>query len=141
VSHDTIDIGGNHRLDLSTSYSITRESANNSSIKGLGYAALIRRDVNDRWSYYARYSYSQINNKNSLFNMDLDDYSRKFAMGFSYRFDHSNRMVVGTGFDAGERTLKDIDLYWFHDMHCFQSIIRYRAKRHEVGFTLQFSPW
>ena len=141
VSHDPIDIGGNHQLDLSGSYSITKESANSSNIKGFGYAALVRRDVDERWSYYARYSYSQINNKNSLFNFDLDDYSRKFAAGFSYRFDHNNRVVVGSAFDAGERTLKDIDLYWFHDMHCFQSIIRYRAKRHQVSVSLQFNPW
>ncbi|WP_027405921.1 hypothetical protein [Anaerovibrio sp. RM50] len=141
LSHDTIDLGGNHRLDLSTTYSVTDESYNHSRIKGLGYAALLRRDVDDRWTYYTRYSYTQANNKNSVFDYDLDDYSRKMSAGFSYKFNDRDRFLVGTAFDMSNYTLADMDLYWFHEFHCLELISRYRAKRHEFGFTLQFNPW
>ncbi|WP_027396822.1 hypothetical protein [Anaerovibrio lipolyticus] len=141
LSHNTINLGGNHRLDLSTSYSITNESTNRSSVRGFGYTALLRRDVDDRWSYYARWSYSQANTKNSLFDYDLDSYSRKFATGFSYKFSDHDRVLVGSAFDVNDRSLADMDLYWFHEFHCLQLISRYRVKRHQVNFTLQFNPW
>ena len=107
----------------------------------MGYTALLRRDVDDRWSYYALYSYTQANSQNYIFDFDLDSYSRKVAAGFSYRFDHNNRIVAGSAFNGSTHELEDIDLYWFHDMHCFQSIVRYRAKRREVSFSFQFNPW
>lgn len=141
LSHNTINLGSNYRLNLSTNYSITKESASANDVKGFGYTALLRRDFDERWSGYARYSYSQANNKNSVFDFDLDDYSRKFATGFSYRFDHNNRIVAGSAFNASTHKLEDVDLYWFHDMHCFQSVVRYRVKRKEISFSLQFNPW
>jgi len=141
LSRDAIDLGGNHKLYLSTNYSITKESASTSDVKGFGYSAILRRHVDDRWAYYALYSFSQANSKNTVFDFDLDSYSRKFAAGVSYRLDNSNRFVVGSAFDASTHKLQDMDLYWFHDMHCYQLITRYRVKRHEVGFTLQFNPW
>lgn len=141
LSHKTIDLGGNHRLDLSTNYSITNESANDSSIRGFGYSALLRRDVDKRWSYYTLYSYSQANTKNSLFDYNLDDYSRKLSAGVSYKFSDHDRAVVGTAFDMNDRRLADMDIYWFHDFHCLQLITRYRVKRDQINFTLQFNPW
>ena len=141
LSHKTINLGGNHKLDLSTSYSITNESANDSSIRGFGYTALLRRDVDKRWSYYTRYSYSQANTKNSLFDYDLDSYSRKLSAGFSYKFSDHDRVVVGSAFDLNDRSLADMDLYWLHDFHCLQLISRYRVKRHQINVTLQFNPW
>ncbi|WP_295916084.1 hypothetical protein [Anaerovibrio lipolyticus] len=141
LSHAPIDLGGNHKLYLSTTYSVTDESANHSRIKGMGYAALLRRDVDDRWSYYTRYSYTQANNKNSVFDYDLDNYSRKLSAGFSYKINARDRVLVGTAFDMSNYTLADMDVYWFHDFHCLQLISRYRAKRHQVNFTLQFNPW
>ncbi|MCR5176524.1 MAG: LPS-assembly protein LptD [Anaerovibrio sp.] len=141
MSHDPIALGGNHMLELSTNYSVTKESANHRDIKGVGYKALVRRDVDDRWAYYALYSYTQANSRNSVFDFDLDSYSRKFAAGFSYRWDKSNRLVVGSAFNASTHDLEDVDLYWFHDMHCYQLIVRYRVKRRTAGVTLQFNPW
>lgn len=141
LSHNTINLGGNHRLDLSTSYSITDESSNHSRVKGFGYSALLCRDVDKRWSYYTLYSYSQSTTKNSLFDYNLDSYSRKLAAGFSYKFSDHDRAVVGTAFDMNNRTLADMDLYWFHEFHCLQLISRYRVKRHQFSFTLQFNPW
>ncbi|MBE6099396.1 MAG: LPS-assembly protein LptD [Anaerovibrio sp.] len=137
---DTIKLGC-YRLDLGSNYSVIKESASPKDIRGMGYTALLRRDVDDRWSYYALYSYTQANSQNYIFDFDLDSYSRKVAAGFSYRFDHNNRIVAGSAFNGSTHELEDIDLYWFHDMHCFQSIVRYRAKRREVSFSLQFNPW
>lgn len=141
LKHKPIDLGGNHKLDLSTSYSVTDESYNHSRIKGLGYVALLRRDVDPRWSYYTRYSYTQANSKNSVFDYDLDSYSRKLSAGFSYKFNDHDRVVVGTAFNMNNYHLADMDLYWFHEFHCLQLISRYRVKRHQVNFTLQFNPW
>ena len=141
LSHKPIDLGGNHKLELSTNYSITNESYNQSSIRGFGYAALLRRDVDARWSYYTLYSYSQANSLNSVFDYDLDSYSRKLSAGFSYKFSDHDRVVVGSAFDMRTRDLADMDLYWLHEFHCLQLISRYRVKRHQVNFTLQFNPW
>ena len=61
--------------------------------------------------------------------------------GISYRFDDKNRIMVGENYDMNNRHLKDVDWYWFHDIHCAQLIVRYRAKRQKINFTLQFAPW
>ena len=90
---------------------------------------------------YLRYTYSATNAKNSLFSYDLDDYSRKFSFGVSWAFTDRDRIVVGQSFDVETRRQEDIDYYWFHDMHCAQLILRYRAKRSTWNVSMQFTPW
>jgi LPS-assembly protein len=55
--------------------------------------------------------------------------------------DNRNRFIIGLQYDEAKRSLKDVDYYWFHDMHCSQFIVRYRAKRASWQFRLEFTPW
>ncbi|MBR1397524.1 MAG: LPS-assembly protein LptD [Selenomonadaceae bacterium] len=128
-------------LFLHTGYSITRESADNSTVKGLNYSALLFREYNERFAAFTRYSYNKNTSKNSLFDFDNDDYSRKFTTGLSYRLDDKNRIVIGADFDTDRGSLEDLDYYWFHDLHCSQIIMRYREKRDKFEARWQFTPW
>lgn len=128
-------------LFLSTGYSITQESYDKSQVNGLSYDATLLKNFNDRWSGFAGYHYTYNNSKNSLFNYNLDDYSRKFETGLSYRIDDKNRIVAGVNYDMEGKILKDVDYFWYHDVHCAELIFRYRAKRHQWHVGYQFIPW
>ena len=52
-----------------------------------------------------------------------------------------DRFAFGQSMDMQERRVKDIDYYWFHDMHCAQLILRYRAKRDSWQVRCEFTPW
>ncbi len=129
------------QLYLSTGYSITKESYNRSNVKGFSYDATLLKNFNDRWAGFAGYHYTHNNSNNSLFNYNLDDYSRKFETGLSYRFSDKDRLVAGLNYDMDGKTLKDVDYFWYHDIHCAEVILRYRAKRQQWHIGFQFIPW
>ena len=52
-----------------------------------------------------------------------------------------DRFVFGQTMDMQSRTVRDIDYYWFHDMHCAQIVLRYRAKRDSWQVRWEFTPW
>jgi lipopolysaccharide export system protein LptA len=141
LSRDPISLYKNMTLYLSTGYSVTKESYNESRVQGFTYDATLVKDFNDRWSAFTGYHYSKNNSQNSLFNFNVDDYSRKFEAGFSYRFSDKDRFVIGQNYDVESKRLKDVDYYWYHDVHCAELIVRYRAKRSTWHIGFQFTPW
>ena len=141
LSRDRITMAKTWFLSMSTGYSITKEDYNHSRVQGFSYNGTLVHTMGSRWDAYLGYAYSQATSQNSLFNYNVDDYSRKLMAGISYRFDDKNRIMVGENYDINNRHLKDVDWYWFHDIHCAQLIVRYRAKREKINFTLQFAPW
>ena len=141
LSHDVIHLPGRFNLYLSMGYGITDESYNHSRVNGFHYDGTVIKDFDNRWSGFVGYHYSESNTRNSLFNYNVDDYSRKLEAGFSYRFSDRDRIVIGQNFDMEKNELKDVDYYWYHDIHCAQLIFRYRGKRHTWNLGFQFTPW
>ena len=128
-------------LFLHTSYTITKESANRSTVRGMNYHAVLGKDFDQKWAGYFGYHFTKNNAKNSLFRYSLDDYSKKLMTGLSYRMDNLDRFVVGLSYDTENMTLKDVDYYWYRDIHCSQLVLRYRAKRKQWQIGWQFIPW
>ena len=128
-------------LYLHTGYDITRESYDDSRVAGMSADIVLTRDFDDRWAAYAGYHYSKKNEENSLFSFDTDDYSKKAEGGFSYRIDAINRVAVGTRYDLDHSKWRNIDYYWYHDLHCSQIILRYKSKENHVSLRWQFTPW
>ena len=140
LGHNPI-ILGRYVLFLHTGYSIVKESANDSTVKGLNYDAIMAREFDDKFAAFSGYHYRKSNVQNSLFDYDNDDYSKEFETGFSYKINSKNRVVVGWRFDTGAGHLRDVDYYWYHDLHCSQLIMRYREKRDKFEAHWQFTPW
>lgn len=128
-------------LTLSTGYSVTKESYDDSTVKGLTFDAALLKDFDQRWAAYAAYSYSKNNTRNSLFDFDLDDYSQKIQTGLSYRVTDRDRVAAALEWNAQDGELNDLDYYWFHDFHCTQLILRYRSKQDTWKVQWQFTPW
>jgi LPS-assembly protein len=126
---------------LKTGYSITKESYNHSRVAGVSGDVVLTKDFNDRWAAYAGYHYSKKNRDNSLFKFNTDDYSKKLESGFSYRVDDLNRIAVGTKYDLDHKKWKNIDYYWYHDLHCSQLIFRYKSLDNGISVRWQFTPW
>lgn len=140
LAHDPIE-WGRYVMFLHTGYSIIKESADDSTVKGMNYDVVTAREFDDRFAAFAGYHYRKSTTQNSLFRFDTDDYSREFETGGSYVIDDKNRAVVGLKFDAEEGDLKDVDYYLYHDLHCSQLILRYRQKRDRFEARWQFTPW
>ncbi|MCR5757321.1 MAG: LPS-assembly protein LptD [Selenomonas sp.] len=128
-------------LHLSTGYSVTTESYDDSRVNGWSWSALLTKDFDERWAAYAGYYYSQSNKMNSLFNYDTADTARRIDCGFSYRLDSKNRFVVGSRYDLEAKKWSKVDYYWYHDFHCTQVILRYRSKENQWNIRWQFTPW
>lgn len=141
LRRDPIDFGGNLRLYTDMQYSITKESYNHSQVSGISYSGVFVKDFNDRFSIFTGYHYTENTKANSLFNYDAEDYAKKWESGFSYRIDDRNRIVIGENYDIDSKTIKDVDYYWYHDVHCAQMILRYRAKRDQISLHFAFTPW
>lgn len=133
---------GKWRLMLEADYSITKESYDHDrDHQGITYSAFAVRDVNERFAFYTGYRYTYLTSLSSIFDFGWDDYRHKAMAGFSYRFSDTDRLAVGTSFDTSSWALRDIDYYWFHDIHCAQLITRIRGKRRQMHFSLEFNPW
>ena len=140
LGHNPIN-WGRYVMFLHTGYSIIKESADDSTVKGLNYDIVTAREFDDRFAAFTGYHYRKSTTKNSLFRYNNDDYAREFETGFSYVIDDKNRAVIGWKFDAEEGSLKDVDYYWYHDLHCSQLVLRYREKRDRFEAHWQFTPW
>ena len=130
-----------YTLYLGTGYGITRESYNDSRVAGMTLDMVLVKDINERWAAYTGYHYSKRNTANSLFDYGTDDYSKKLESGFSYRVDDRNRLVLGTRYDLDNNRWRNIDYYWYHDMHCAQLVLRYKSRQNTWGIRWQFTPW
>ena len=138
---DPIRLQGNWYLMLSTGYQITKETYDDSTRRGFDYTIAALKEFDERWAAYGTFEYSVSNTQNSLFSYNVNDVGRAVKTGFSYRFSDTDRLVYGLEYDVENRRLKDIDYYWYHDIHCTQLILRYRAKRDSWQVRWQFSPW
>lgn len=145
LAHDPIFIG-RFILFANTSYKITKDNAKNVSnrnttVRGMNYNVLLGREFNERLAAYVSYSYNKSNSRNSLFNFDNDDFSRKLQAGISYAITPKDRIVVGIKWNADNHKLDDIDYYWYHDLHCSQAVLRWRGKRKKLEVHWEFTPW
>ena len=142
LAHNPIIWGNNKYITfLGTGYAIVKESADDSTVKGFSYDVVTAREFDDRFAMFTGYHYRKSTTKNSLFSYNTDDYSREFETGGSYVIDDKNRFVVGLKFDANQGNLRDVDYYWYHDLHCSQLVLRYREKRDSFEVHWQFTPW
>lgn len=122
-------------------WQITKETYDDSLHKGYDWNLWLLKEFDKKYAWYMGYEYSVVNKNNSLFNYNTSDMARSIKTGLSYRMTNRDRFVIGLQYDEDERSLKDVDYYWFHDMHCSQFILRYRAKRGSWQFRLEFTPW
>ena len=143
--HDPIYIG-KYMLFMSTSYKITKDDAKNvpngeTTVHGMNWNLLLGREFNERLAAYVGYSYEKNNSKNSVFDFDLDDYSKKLQAGISYAFTPKDRIVVGYKMNVDNHKMDDIDYYWYHDLHCSQMVLRWRGKHKKLEVHWEFVPW
>lgn len=142
LSPDTIRLGSKTwRMNASVSYGVTRESYDHSQVKGFSYGAMMLKDFGPDVTAYLGYHYSASRKDNALFDYGSDDYARRMDYGISVALTPRDRFVFGQTMDMQSRTVRDIDYYWFHDMHCAQIILRYRAKRDSWQVRWEFTPW
>lgn len=141
IAHDPIRLPSRYYLFLDASYSITKETYDDSTNKGFNWNMTLMKQFDDRWVAYGGYYYSHINAENALFNFDLADYAQRAEAGLSYRIDDKNRLVAGVAYDLKDNRIRDVDYYWFHDIHCSQIVVRYRAKRNSWHVSWDFLPW
>ena len=141
LTHNPIILPGKWIMSLGAGYEITQETFNDSDVRGFSYNVGVAKEFDKTWAGYASFDYSAVNSQNSLFNFNTNDYARVFRSGVSYRLSDKDRFVCGMQYDLERNTLRDVDYYWYHDIHCSQLILRYRAKRDSWQVKWQFCPW
>jgi hypothetical protein len=142
ISRDVLHFGPTWDFYTNVGYSITRESYDHSDVRGFFYDFTLVKKFNPKWAAFTGYHYSKNSTSTSLFHYDVDDYSKKLEVGFSYRFDDKNRIVVGENFDMDTNKLADTDYFWYHDIARFaELVIRYRGERNTWHIGFEFTPW
>ena len=141
IYRDPLHLGSKWYARGGFGWQATKETYDDSLRKGFDWNLWLLKEFDDKYAWYAGYEYSVVNKANSLFNYKTSDMARSVKTGVSYRMDNRNRFIIGLQYDEAKRSLKDVDYYWFHDMHCSQFIVRYRAKRASWQFRLEFTPW
>ena len=132
------------RLMLHASYGITKESVDDSTVRGFNYDAVLGKMFTERFAAYTGYHYSKNTTENSVFNFDLDDYSKKIDTGLSYQLTDLDRLVIGVEYNLDDGEIAATDYFWYRDLHCSQFILRYRDRRHndnKVEAHWNFLPW
>ena len=143
ISRDPI-VFNNWQLRLHTSYGVTKESEDDSTVHGPSFDAVLGKMFNDKFASYVGYHYSKLTTDNALFNFDLDSYSNKFDFGLSYQITDIDRLVFGVEYNLDDGELAATDYFWYRDLHCSQLILRYRDKKHSKGRLeahWNFLPW
>ena len=141
LSREPLYVSERTFLTLKGGYRITKESYDDSTIRGVwGDGALIH-EFDDRFAGYVAYAFNKETNRNSVFDFDLDDYNQKVQAGLSWRATPRDRFLAACEWDAQFGEMHDVDYYWFHDMHCAQAIVRYRSKQNSWHVSWQFAPW
>ena len=146
LTRDPLVFGKNWILFLNASYKITRDHVKSpyrskQRVNGLNYGIKLLKEFDDRFAAYAGFEYNKHTSKNSLYEFDNESYSNRLSTGISYKLTDKDRFVIGLKFDTKENTLKDIDYYWYRDLHCSTVILRWRQKRKEFEARWQFTPW
>lgn len=141
VYRDPLHLGSRWYATAGAGYQATKETYDDSLHKGFDWNLWLLKEFDPKYAWYAGYEYAVVNKDNSLFNYKTSDMARSVKTGLSYRMTNRDRFIVGLQYDEAKRSLKDVDYYWFHDMHCSQFILRYRAKRASWQFRLEFTPW
>ena len=138
---EPLHLGARWFYRVGAGYQITKETYDDSSRKGYDWEMGLLKEFDRKYAAYAIYKYSVVNTDNTLFNYRVNDVARAIKAGVSYQMTKRDRFIVGIQYNEGKKSLKDVDYYWFHDMHCSQFIVRYRAKRSSWQFRLDFTPW
>ena len=143
--HDAIPMG-KYLLFLDAGYRVTKDypknnNSGNRTVRGMNYNVSIGREFDRRFAAYVGFSYNKNNSVNSLFHFDNDDFSRKIQGGISYYITPKDRIVIGVKWDADNHKLDDIDYYWYHDLHCSQTVVRWRGKRKKLEVHWEFIPF
>ena len=141
VYHDPIILGKDWRLFLGVGYEVTHESYDHSRVKGFSYDISTVKEFSPVFAMYTGYHFTKNSENRTLFNYDVDDFERKLETGCSLRLTHLDRIVAGTEYDLDRDSLRDVDYYWYHDVHCAQFVVRYRAKRDSWHVSFNFIPW
>ncbi|MBR4905209.1 MAG: LPS-assembly protein LptD [Selenomonadaceae bacterium] len=145
LHHDPIFMG-KYLLLLNMGYKVTTDDAKNykrgdTTVRGMNWNCLVGREFDEKFAAYVGYSYEKNNSKNSVFDFDLDDYSKKLQAGISYALTPKDRFVVGYKMNVDNHRIDDIDYYWYHDLHCSQAVLRWRGKRKKLEVHWEFVPW
>ncbi len=143
---DTINLPHNFHLMTHAGYKITKDKVDNSSddkreVRGMNYDIVLGKEFDERFAAYAGYHFTKNTTQNSLFDFGLEDYAKRFESGISYRLTDKDRFVAGVRFDVETRKLKDVDFYWYRDLHCSTAVLRWRHKRKKLEVHWQFTPW
>lgn len=133
-TRDPIELSNKLRLDMGTGFEYVRESYDNSAQKSFKYDITLTKEWSPRFNSWVGYHYTQ--NNNGLFAYERADLSREINVGFLYKLDKMNALLVNESYDAENNRVKDIDYTWKRNMHCFEMDFKYRAKRQQFGISV-----
>ncbi|MCE5286366.1 MAG: LPS-assembly protein LptD [Pelosinus sp.] len=132
-SRDAIALAPSVKLYLGTGVELIRESYNSTDNNILKYDATLTKDWSSKLNGWLGYHYT--GNNQTLFAYDQNELARELDIGFSYKIDKMNAVVVQQSYDMANNRIKDLDYTWKRNLHCWELDIQYRAKRGQINMT------
>lgn len=138
-TRDPIHWGSKTTLNLGTGAGLIRESFDNSTIHNFKYDATIWHTHSAKFSTFIGYHYTRT--QNSLFSFERADMGRELDTGFVYHIDKKNSFQFSQSYDMVNKRLFDQDYTWYHDLHCWQMELTYRARRNQWKWDIAITRW
>ncbi len=126
-------------LYLGTGMKWVTESYNDSSARSWNYDITLGKQWQDKVYAWTGYHYTQ--NNQQLFDFDAVDLAKNLETGVRVKLDRKNTVQVVTSYDLENDRLYDLDYYWIRDLHCWQAVLEYRAKRGEISAQVHLTRW
>ncbi|MDL2281395.1 LPS-assembly protein LptD, partial [Selenomonadales bacterium OttesenSCG-928-I06] len=140
INHDPIKISNSTRLYLGTGIEWITETYDHSHQSAPRFDATITKSFSDRFNTFVSYNYRDYGNK-ALFEFDTPDAEQQLTYGFSYKLDSKNTIGIAFKYDLDNDTHKDLNYYYYRDLHCWETLFMYKAKEKSFEWHLTVKRW
>lgn len=138
-SRDPIKLGSTMSLSLGTGIEEVRESFDGSRNIVYKFDSTLSKQWSSRFNTWIGYHYTR--NNPTLFAYDRIDLAREFDIGFTYKIDRLNSIGFSQSYDLNNNHVYDQDYTWYRNLHCWQTDITWRARRHQIIWNVSTIRW
>ena len=140
VTHDPIKISNSTRLYLGAGVEWITETYDHSSQSAPRFDVTLSKNFSKKLNTFVSYNYRDYGDK-ALFTFDTPDAKQQLTYGLSYKIDSKNTIGVALRYDLENNYHKDINYFYYRDLHCWETLLMYKSKEKVVEWHITVKRW